>query len=69
MTRAKQHNASLRFDDLETRYGRVHAVAILKTLERFEGVREERVTKLSCDERLKNVFRVMKESMRYQTRH
>ena len=57
------------FSDLETRFGKDNAFAILRTLEQFEGVREDRVAKLSWEERLQNVFAVMKENMRYQTRH
>ncbi len=61
--------ASLDFVELESRFGRDNAIAILRTLEQFEGVSEVRVKKLSFEERMKNVFRLMKESMRYQTRH
>ncbi len=60
---------SLEFNDLESRFGRESAFAILRTLEQFEGVAEVRVSKLSYEERLKNVFQLMKENMRYQTRH
>jgi len=57
------------FTELETRFGRESACAILRSLEQFEGVIEERVAKLSYEDRLKNVMRLMKENMRYQTRH
>ncbi len=57
------------FSDLELRFGRENAFAILRTLEQFEGVSESLVTKLSWEERLQNVFALMQESMRYQTRH
>jgi hypothetical protein len=60
---------SLDFVDLESRFGRDNAFTILRTLEQFEGVLEARVMNLSFEERLKNVFRLMKENMRYQTRH
>ncbi|MGE3622651.1 MAG: hypothetical protein AB7H77_02080 [Bdellovibrionales bacterium] len=59
----------LAFEDIESRFGRENAFVILRTLERFEGVVEERVAKLSIDERFKNVLRLMKENMRIQTRH
>jgi len=60
---------SIEFADLEGRFGRDNAFTILRTLEQFEGVLEERVARLSYEERLKNVFRLMKENMRLQTRH
>ncbi len=63
------YEAPLVFSDLESRFGRESAFAILRTLEQFEGVLEARVTKLSFEERLENVFRMMKENIRYQTRH
>jgi hypothetical protein len=59
----------LDFADLEVRFGKDNAFAILRTLEQFEGVREARVANLSWQERLQNVFAVMKENMRLQTRH
>ncbi len=62
-------SASLDFIELESRFGRESAFAILRTLEQFEGVLEARVSKLPVEERMKNVFRLMKENMRYQTRH
>lgn len=62
-------SSSLDFIDLESRFGRDNAVAILRTLEQFEGVVEARVSKLPLEERMKNVFRLMRENMRYQTRH
>lgn len=59
----------LEFGELEIRFGRDNAFSILRTLEQFEGIAEERVARLPVEERLKNVFRLMKENMRYQTRH
>jgi hypothetical protein len=59
----------INFGELETRFGRDSAFAILRTLEQFEGIHEDRVAKLSFEDRLRNVFRLMKENMRYQTRH
>ena len=59
----------LNFGDLESRFGRDSAFAILRALEQFEGISEARVSRLSYEERLRNVFRLMKDSMRYQTRH
>ena len=60
----------IEFADLENRFGRDNAIAILRTLEQFEGVREERVAALPVEERLRNVFRLMRENARYlQTRH
>jgi hypothetical protein len=59
----------LAFSELESRFGRDNAFAILRTLEQFEGVLEARVSALSFDERLENVFQLMKENIRYQTRH
>jgi hypothetical protein len=61
--------APLAFTDLEFRFGRDNAFVILRTLEQFEGVREERVARLSFEDRLTNVLRLMKESIRVQTRH
>jgi hypothetical protein len=63
------NQSALQFADLEGRFGRDNACAILRTLEQFEGVLEERVARLSFEERLTNVFRLMKENMRIQTRH
>lgn len=57
------------FADLETRFGKDNAFAILRTLEQFEGVLEARVAKLSWEERLQNVFTVMQENIRYPTPH
>lgn len=57
------------FSELETRFGRDNAFSILRTLEQFEGVVEARVSNLSFEERLENVFQMMKENIRYQTRH
>ena len=59
----------LAFCDLETRYGRSNAIAIVRTLEQFEGVMQERVVNLSFEDRLENVMRLMGENIRYQTRH
>jgi hypothetical protein len=59
----------LDFGDLETRFGKDNAFAILRALEQFEGIIEARVAKLSFEARLQNVLRLMKENMRYQTRH
>ncbi len=61
--------ASLDFLDLEDRFGRDNACAILRTLEQFEGISEGRVVKLSYEERLRNVMSAMKDNIRYQTRH
>lgn len=63
------HSSPIEFADLESRFGRDNAFTILRTLEQFEGVREERVSTLPVEERLRNVFRLMKENMRLQTRH
>ena len=60
---------SLAYTDLETRFGRENAMVILRTLEQFEGVIEERVCRLSSDERFRNVLRLMRYNMRTQTRH
>lgn len=57
------------FDDLQNRFGYENAYAILRTLEQFEGVVEERVSRLSFESRLQNVFKLMQENMRLQTRH
>ena len=61
--------ATMRFHELEERYGHENACAILRTLEQFEGVKEEDVAKVSLQERLSNVFDLMKEGLRFQTRH
>ena len=53
---------SLEFLELVSRYGRESAFAILRMLEEFEGVLEARVANLSFEERLQNVFRLMKEN-------
>ncbi len=57
------------FSELESRYGHESAFAILRVLEQFEGVIESHVTQLSFEERMENVFRLMRDNMRYQTRH
>ena len=59
----------LEFFELESRFGRESAFAILRVLEQFEGVLEARVANLSFEERLQNVFQLMKENIRHQTRH
>jgi len=69
MSNAGSIASSIDFADLEIRFGRENAFTILRTLEQFEGVREERVAALPVEERLRNVFRLMKENMRVQTRH
>jgi hypothetical protein len=61
--------ATIEFDELEDRYGHENACAILRTLEQFEGVKEAEVAKFSWQDRLQNVFDLMKEGARYQTRH
>lgn len=69
MSDGSQTNEGLDFIELESRFGHENAFTILRTLERFEGVIEARVSKLSYEDRLRNVFRLMKENMQYQTRH
>lgn len=59
----------LPYEDLVMRYGCHDAQVILKSLEQFEGIREEFVSGLSNEERLRNVFRMMSENLHYQTRH
>jgi UV DNA damage repair endonuclease len=59
----------LDFLDLETRFGLESARAILRTLEQFEGISENRVAKLSYEDRLRNVMSAMKDNIRFQTRH
>lgn len=60
---------NLDFLELEDRFGLDNARAILRTLEQFEGISERRVSKLSNDDRLRNVISAMKDNIRYQTRH
>jgi len=60
---------SLDFDDLQTRFGLDNAVAILRALEQFEGISEANVRALPLEQRMKNVFSLMMENMRCQTRH
>jgi hypothetical protein len=60
---------SMAFADLESRFGATNARTILRTMEMFEGILEERVMRLSPEERLKNVMRMMKENLSSQTRH
>jgi hypothetical protein len=55
--------------DLEDRFGQDGAYVILRTLEKFEGVREEWVSGMSREARLNNVLRLMGESVLHQTRH
>ncbi len=69
MNQVSQHVSPVEFMDLQSRFGHDNAFAILRTLEQFEGVNESFATKLPTDERLRNVFRLMKENLRYQTRH
>jgi len=69
MSNTFQSLGPLEFSELEHRFGKENAITILRTLERFEGVREERVAALPVEERLRNVFRLMKENIRLQTRH
>ena len=59
----------LEFMDLESRFGHESAFAILRMLEQFEGVMEAQVSTQSFEDRLQNVFRLMKENIRFQTRH
>jgi len=69
MNQVSQPSYLLDFSELENRFGKDNAFSILRTLEQFEGVPEIRVATLSYDERLQNVFALMKENIRYQTRH
>jgi hypothetical protein len=57
------------FQELENRYGHESACAILRTLEQFEGVKESDVAKFTWQDRLRNVFELMKDGVRFQTRH
>ena len=59
----------LAFDDLESRFGKDNAFTIVRTLEQFEGILEERVARLSGEQRLRNVFSLMKAGIRGQTQH
>lgn len=68
-TTATMSQAQMNFSDLEMRYGYDAAVAIVKTLEQFEGVVESRVSRLSPEMRLENVMKLMSENVRPQTRH
>jgi hypothetical protein len=61
--------STIEFHELEGRYGHENACAILRTLEQFEGVNEAEVAKFSWQDRLSHVFDLMKEGMRFQTRH
>lgn len=69
MDRENPESSIIEFAELETRFGRDNAFSILRTLEQFEGIPESCVAQLSWDERLQNVFTLMKENMRTQTRH
>jgi hypothetical protein len=60
---------NLDFVELEDRFGADNARAILRTLEKFEGISELRVKKLSYEDRLRNVMTAMKDNIRFQTRH
>jgi hypothetical protein len=71
---ATSENETLVFDnleylELENRFGMDMARAILRTLEQFEGISEDGVTKLSYEDRLRNVMSAMKDNVRFQTRH
>jgi hypothetical protein len=57
------------FSDLESRIGIESAYQILLMLEYMEGVPEEKVSGLSHEARLENVFCLMMENARYQTKH
>lgn len=61
--------STIDFAELEDRYGHENACAILRTLEQFEGVKEADVAKFSWQDRLRNVFDLMKDGIRFQTRH
>ena len=69
MKELSEATSLINFVELEAKFGRDSAFTILRTLEQFEGINEDRVAKLSFEDRLKNVFSLMKENMRYQTRH
>jgi hypothetical protein len=60
---------ALEFKELEDRYGHENACAILRTLEQIEGVQEADVAQFTWQDRLKNVFELMKDGLRFQTRH
>lgn len=60
---------TIEFHELEDLYGHEEACAILRALEQFEGVKEAEAARFSWQDRLKNVFDLMKEGIRYQTRH
>lgn len=61
--------SAIDFCELENRYGHENACAILRTLEQFEGVKEADVAKFSWEDRLRHVFDLMKDGIRFQTRH
>lgn len=69
MTESAISFEELNFGELEDRFGMDSARMILRTLEQFEGIPEHRVVKLSYSDRLSNVISVMKDNIRYQTRH
>ncbi len=69
MTKFVSPNEPMAFDDLEARFGAETAYVILRTLEEFEGISFVHVAGLTPEDRLKNVFAVMRENLRYQTRH
>ncbi|MDD3287705.1 MAG: hypothetical protein PHX43_01685 [Alphaproteobacteria bacterium] len=62
-------DTTVKFVDLEARFGSDNARTILQTLEKMEGVYEELVADLSMEARLENVFRIISDSASYQTRH
>ncbi|MDE2029397.1 MAG: hypothetical protein KGI97_02415 [Alphaproteobacteria bacterium] len=59
----------LDFADLKDRFGFDNARTILRTLEKFEGISDIRVSNLSEEDRMRNVMTAMKDNIRYQTRH
>lgn len=61
--------SALSFHDLEDRYGTENARAILRALEQFEGIKEAEVATFSWEDRLHNVFDLMKDGFHFQTRH
>ena len=57
------------FEGLVHGLGLTDAVAVLRTLEVFEGINENTVSGLSYWDRYDNVIDVMQENSRYQTSH
>ena len=57
------------FAELENRFGQDCALNILRTLERFEGISGPHESKLSYEDRMRNVMLAMKDNIRFQTRH